>query len=261
MKVQPVRAQCTNTGDLRIEVCWTNSISSNIKNDFITIQSKVFGFNFAARYSNQFEANIYGPSIIVVSYCRNRPAGAWALWRNDLEIHKAFQAGSTAVLEEHRGQGLFRKMVNAGLRELGDAAMIYNFPNDQSLPGYLKMGWTLRDHRRYRIVSQFLEHRIDVDLMGDNYLSWILKNERQATLKSKIVGFKGSPYLLRKRFKGLYIAIASLNYSSVKSQNKVMAPFILEYSRKGYLGRGLVTVVRNVPESVRIPIYKVDTMF
>ena len=54
------------------------------------------------------------------------------------------RAVDTATDPDHQGKGIFRCLTEAALNELGlegyDA--VFNTPNSQSRPGYLKMGWT-----------------------------------------------------------------------------------------------------------------------
>jgi GNAT superfamily N-acetyltransferase len=59
------------------------------------------------------------------------------------ETIRATRAVDTATHPDHRGEGVFSRLTLAALEELGadGVAFIYNTPNSQSLPGYLKMGW------------------------------------------------------------------------------------------------------------------------
>lgn len=49
----------------------------------------------------------------------------------------------TATRPAARGQGLFRSLTEAGIAQLRDegVGVVFNTPNAQSKPGYLKMGW------------------------------------------------------------------------------------------------------------------------
>lgn len=73
----------------------------------------------------------------------------------------AVRAVDTATGPEHQGQGLFRRLTLQALDTVAnDADLVFNTPNDQSRPGYLKMGWTqvgdvpvsLRPHRPVRVA-------------------------------------------------------------------------------------------------------------
>jgi GNAT superfamily N-acetyltransferase len=61
----------------------------------------------------------------------------------DGEPVRAVRAVDTATHPEHRGRGVFAGLTEhalGALREDG-VAFVFNTPNDQSRPGYLKMGW------------------------------------------------------------------------------------------------------------------------
>lgn len=60
------------------------------------------------------------------------------------EVITAARAVDTATLPEAQGRGLFRQLTLAGLDHLAEenCGFVFNTPNDKSLPGYLKMGWT-----------------------------------------------------------------------------------------------------------------------
>lgn len=68
-------------------------------------------------------------------------------WRfeNGAESLSMVRAVDTATDPEYQGRGLFRHLTTTAVDELtsaGDSA-IFNTPNDQSRPGYLKMGWSV----------------------------------------------------------------------------------------------------------------------
>ncbi len=59
------------------------------------------------------------------------------------KMFKAAQPGDTVVHPEYRGKGLFTKMNKFAIEELKKDGydLFFNFPNRNSQPGYLKMGW------------------------------------------------------------------------------------------------------------------------
>ncbi|KGN34706.1 hypothetical protein N802_01085 [Knoellia sinensis KCTC 19936] len=69
----------------------------------------------------------------------------WTFVDGDGRRIRAVRAVDTATDPEYRGLGIFRTLTLKGVAELtlaGDG-IVFNTPNDQSRPGYLKMGWTL----------------------------------------------------------------------------------------------------------------------
>ena len=59
------------------------------------------------------------------------------------KILKAAQPGDTVVHPDYRGRGLFTEMNKVAIQELQKEGydLFFNFPNRNSQPGYLKMGW------------------------------------------------------------------------------------------------------------------------
>lgn len=67
----------------------------------------------------------------------------WEWRRPDDTVVRAVRAVDTATHPEYQGQGLFRKLTMSAIDELAaeGVAFVFNTPNDNSRPGYLKMGW------------------------------------------------------------------------------------------------------------------------
>jgi predicted N-acetyltransferase YhbS len=59
------------------------------------------------------------------------------------EVLPAVRAVDTATHPSHQGRGIFRRLTLQALDDLRaqGVAFVFNTPNDQSRPGYLKMGW------------------------------------------------------------------------------------------------------------------------
>lgn len=67
----------------------------------------------------------------------------WEFDGPDGEVVRAVRAVDTVTDERFRGQGLFRTLTMHALDELRttDVRLVFNTPNGQSRPGYLRMGW------------------------------------------------------------------------------------------------------------------------
>lgn len=159
---------------------WSNAVDEKFVNDFVYVQRAVFGeYLSKAMFQQQFIDNIYGPSVLVVVYLDDKPSASRALWRNDIDGHLAFQPGSTCVLENCRGNGIFSEMTRQSVAMLPKEAIIYNFPNKNSYPGYIKMGWKLIAKYRPRILLSMKqyrkEHPLDIDF---SYANWWLKGKK-----------------------------------------------------------------------------------
>lgn len=93
-------------------------------------------------------------------YATDEPAGAERAaamrvllrWQfaapNGAHLH-AVRAVDTATHPDYQRRGLFTQLTQRAIADLrGEGAdLIFNTPNEKSLPGYLKMGWTLVDRR------------------------------------------------------------------------------------------------------------------
>lgn len=66
----------------------------------------------------------------------------WELARGDASL-RLVRAVDTATDPEYQGRGLFRALTTRAVDELAADGVdaVFNTPNDQSRPGYLKMGW------------------------------------------------------------------------------------------------------------------------
>jgi GNAT superfamily N-acetyltransferase len=58
-------------------------------------------------------------------------------------VRRAVRAVDTATRPDMQGRGIFTRLTTAALPDLADEGcdLVFNTPNDQSRPGYLKMGW------------------------------------------------------------------------------------------------------------------------
>ncbi len=116
------------------------------------------------------EINPFGPSPVLVAEADGVLVGLrafmrWTWWTGDREFH-AVRAVDTATHPDWQGRGIFKRLTLA-LRETVQAegvSFVYNTPNDQSRPGYLKMGWTavgrpsiwVRPRRPVRLLGAYL---------------------------------------------------------------------------------------------------------
>jgi len=248
--------------NIEIKLYWTNTMSENAIYDFILTHNKVFKSDFrTSRFKKKYIDNIYGPSLIVLAYTNNTCVGVRAFWRNDVNGIKAYQPCDTGVLEKYRGMGLFTEMTKKALESVEEGSLIYNFPNDNSLPGYLKMGWNIQSIKRYKLFNAICDYG-EIDKIDNHYLKWLV-NDTDSYFKELLFYTKINKkyFLVKKRKYNLYLIIGEMGNENIKYLSKARRPLCICYSSKGYLGRGIVTVVKNLNKDVRIPIYKIDTLF
>ena len=67
----------------------------------------------------------------------------WRFRRADGSVVRAVRAVDTATVPAYQGRGIFTRLTLGALDELRDdgVGIVFNTPNTNSLPGYLKMGW------------------------------------------------------------------------------------------------------------------------
>lgn len=93
--------------------------------------------------------NPFGKSIALVAVEDERIIGVRAFMRWEWKLggtsFHTYRAVDTATHPDHRGKRIFKKLtlqaVEVAKESGGD--FIFNTPNDQSRPGYLKMGWQI----------------------------------------------------------------------------------------------------------------------
>ena len=90
--------------------------------------------------------NPFGRSFMLVAEADGRIIGlrAFMRWRfraDDRVVH-AVRAVDTATHPDYQGRGVFSMLTRRAIEEMrGEVELIFNTPNEKSLPGYLKMGW------------------------------------------------------------------------------------------------------------------------
>lgn len=91
--------------------------------------------------------NPFGKSLVLLAETGGEVIGVRAFmrwkWQKGNQVFSAFRAVDTATHPNHQGKGIFKKLTNKALEvgaNNGDH-FVFNTPNKQSKPGYLKMGW------------------------------------------------------------------------------------------------------------------------
>jgi hypothetical protein len=90
--------------------------------------------------------NAFGRSYMIVAERDGRIIGFRALMRWRFRIGdrtiRAVRPVDTVTHPQERGRGVFSTLTRAALESLkGEVDLVFNTPNANSLPGYLKMGW------------------------------------------------------------------------------------------------------------------------
>jgi N-acetylglutamate synthase-like GNAT family acetyltransferase len=93
------------------------------------------------------EENPFGASFVLLAEEEGELIGVrafmqWA-WQWNSKKYKTIRAVDTATHPAHQGKGIFKKLTLKQLELCKDQGIhfVFNTPNDQSRPGYIKMGW------------------------------------------------------------------------------------------------------------------------
>lgn len=91
--------------------------------------------------------NPFGKSIVLIADENKEIIGVRAFmrweWQFGVEKFQALRAVDTATHPNHQGKGVFKKLTLEAVQnsKANNYHFIFNTPNEQSRPGYLKMGW------------------------------------------------------------------------------------------------------------------------
>jgi predicted N-acetyltransferase YhbS len=117
----------------------------------IALLQRSLGSDGDPRYPELFawkhDTNRFGPSPMWVATDGGRVVAFRALMRWEFvrggKVLRAVRAVDTATDPDYQGRGLFRALTMHGLESVTAEGVdfVFNTPNDQSRPGYLKMGW------------------------------------------------------------------------------------------------------------------------
>lgn len=126
-----------------------------------------------AYFAWKHDENPFGPSYAIGAFDRGRLVGFRTMmrWRFERghESLSMVRAVDTATDPDHQGRGIFRRLTMRAVEDLTEEGVdaVFNTPNDQSRPGYLKMGWvalgrpTIGVHPRgLPIVARMLRSRV-----------------------------------------------------------------------------------------------------
>lgn len=96
----------------------------------------------------KFENNVFGKAIIHIIESDNEILAVGTMWpwqfRSGVKLLNAYQLCDTVVNEKYRGLGLFSVLNKTRIEyaKENNVDFLFNFPNKNSLSGYLNMGWS-----------------------------------------------------------------------------------------------------------------------
>lgn len=240
---------------------WSDAVDEKFINDFIDTEKAVFHCNYTKEFfKKKYVDNIYGKSVVEVVYLDGEPVAARGLWRNDIYGKPSYQPGDTCVTEVCRGKGIFTEMTKKSLELLNEDDIVYNFPNQNSFPGYMKMGWKLVNEYGLKLFvsnKEYLkEHPIKMDT---EYADWWLNSRKGFFYFKK----GGQYYLVRKMRKGCYkIAACVEKEVANRYSRKPFGICFYRSTKKTFYNKklGLPVHVVSKQDIEYIPIWKIDVI-
>ncbi len=245
---------------IKYDCRWSDALDEKFIADYLLVQNRVFGHGTREEFRRQFENNIFGRSVIEVVYIGSKPAAARALWRNDVCGREAYQPGSTCVLESCRGKGIFKEMTKRAISMLPTGAVVYNFPNPNSFPGYIRMGWTLLHDYSVRLLTSYESYKKEHPVIMDKeYAEWWVTGRELYHTKCR-----GHYFLMHKDHRPLcYRILAEVEGSVAKKFPYARyGLFFYKSERATWYNRRLAKshVVTRNPELGYIPTWKIDAV-
>lgn len=95
----------------------------------------------------KYESNVFGKPVIFVAEADGKLIGSRTLWPWEFVCRgralKAFQPGDTVVHSDFQGKGIFSKLNKKSVPYIVETGIpiVFNFPNQNSVNGYLNSGW------------------------------------------------------------------------------------------------------------------------
>lgn len=141
--------------------------------EFLSLYQAVFGSDRSEHWFRwKYEENPHVDHVpILVATDGEQIVGARSFFALEIACcgvpQVVLQPCDAMVHPDHRRQGLFTRMTEQAIdRYSDDCSFFFNFPNEQSLPGNLKLGWQVVSHRasylRIENPTQWLSSRMPI---------------------------------------------------------------------------------------------------
>ncbi len=177
--------------------------------------------------------NPFGRSLVLVAVENDKIIGVRAFmrwqWQLGEQVFSTFRAVDTATHPDHQGKGVFKKLTLKAIeiaKEQGND-FIFNTPNAQSLPGYLKMGWKEVDKLKVRINLANPLHWLNVKQTGHYGVNNNCSNTQIIRLISRYNELKAKEY---KCF-----TLKSPEYLSWRYENNPLQKYEVQVDKDFYL--------------------------
>jgi hypothetical protein len=248
---------------LEYKYYWSDKVNDNIINDFTDVSENVFQDQSLDKdaFIKKYIDNPYGKSLLVIVYDNFKPIAARGFWRNDINDIEAYQPVDTAVTTSYRGKGIFKQMTIGALEMVSSESLIYNFPNANSYPGYISLGWRLVAEYRLRLFKPCRFEKEHQEKISNTEVEWRYYNKDCY----KYIKCGKKYYLVSLTKRSLcYLVVSEITQEISQKYSRIRFLHLLFYHSKiktiYNLNREPLRVISK--NSVKcIPIWKADSVF
>ena len=199
--------------------------------------------------------NPFGASSVLLGWEGSQLVGVRAFmrweWLQQGQVYRAVRAVDTATHPEFRGLGIFKRLTMSLVKycKQQEDHFVFNTPNRQSKPGYLKMGWEeagrlpirMRVERPFVMLKNFIIHSERPDHRSNDIKHYLdhpglqlLLNENEKQLKTLVTN-RSVTYL-----KWRYLDVPVAQYVAVgEEQGDELTGLIIGRIKETLLGREL----------------------
>ena len=182
---------------------WTDQINLQIESKIMSCFNKTFFQIYPDNYFNwKFRRNPFGKSLHIIVLDKNKIIATRAFWRLDINNNESYQCVDTSVLPSYQNRGIFKETILIAFKIL-KKKIIYNSPNKNSGPAYLKSGLKIIKNSNFTKVNftSFMLKKAPIIKWNRQILKWRYEENPIITYhKMK----KGNYYYIFKKIKNKF---------------------------------------------------------
>jgi GNAT superfamily N-acetyltransferase len=168
-------------------------------------------------------------------------------WKEEGRLYSAVRAVDTATHPDHQGKGIFKKLTLALVDFCKEKDhFVFNTPNAQSKPGYLKMGWeeagklpiNVTVMRPVGMLSNFIYHRDGVKMEDSSLIHYLEHPGLDALVADQLDEIKNiTTNFSRSYLKWRYLDVPVAEYVAIgEEEGSKLTGLIIGRIKKSRLG-------------------------
>lgn len=224
---------------------------ADIPNIVELIKLGLSGKNTVDSFLWKHSENPFGKSFGLLACDEDKIVGVrmFMFWefRKDEKLGKAIRPVDTIIHPDYRGKGLFKKLTLEGLKICkNEYDLVFNTPNKNSFPGYIKMGWvSFPDKLHFKAAFVFPFNRKNIVLektpislininnlnldynyfrthLTNDYLHWRYKDAIYKSIKVICEGKMSVVIYKLERIKGIKTLIINEIFGEIQNKTQVI---------------------------------------